>query len=322
MAGVPRAKTTAPRLPLEFVPRPALVAALDRGETCALTLVSAPPGYGKTVLLAEWAARLDEPCAWVSLDEDDDDPRRLWSAVLAALAACPDIPASSRLRSLVVPRTAVGVEFLTELAEALAAIPTRVRLVLDDAHHLHSQATLHGLEFLLRAHLSSVRLLLASRFDPALPVGRLRLEERLCELRLEQLAFSVAETEALAGLCGLHLDRRQAALLRARTDGWVAGIRLAALPLGTMSTPTTSSPPSPETSVRSPTTSPTRSCHACPKTKATSFAGSASATRCPPPWPWSCPVARTRPRPWPDWSAARPSSWRPDRAGTSSASRG
>jgi len=231
MAGVPRAKTTAPRLPLEFVPRPALVAALDRGVTCALTLVSAPPGYGKTVLLAEWAARLDEPCAWVSLDEDDDDPRRLWSAVLAALATCHDIPASSRLRSLVVPRTAVGVEFLTELAEALAAIPTRVQLVLDDAHHLHGQATLRGLEFLLRAHLSSVRLVLASRFDPALPVGRLRLEERLCELRPEQLAFSVGETEALADLCGLHLDRRQAALLHARTDGWVAGIRLAALPL-------------------------------------------------------------------------------------------
>jgi LuxR family maltose regulon positive regulatory protein len=231
MAGVPRAKTSAPRLPLEFVPRPKLVAALDRGETCALTLVSAPPGYGKTVLLAEWAAQSDIACAWVSLDEDDDDPRRLWSAVLAALVACPDIPPSSRLRTLVVPQTEVGVEFFTELSDALAAIPTRVRLVLDDAHHLHSHASLYGLEFLLRAHLRNVRLLLASRFDPVLPVGRLRLEERLCELRPEQLAFSVGETEALVGLCGLHLDGRQAAILHARTDGWVAGIRLAALPL-------------------------------------------------------------------------------------------
>lgn len=231
MAGVPRAKTTVPRLPTEFVPRPDLVAALDRGETCALTLVSAPPGYGKTVLLAEWAARSDVPCAWVSLDEDDDDPRRLWGAVLAALVACPDVPPSSRLRTLVVPRTSVTVEFLTELSDALAAIPTRVRLVLDDAHHLHSRAALHGLEFLLRDHLSNVRLVLASRFDPALPVGRLRLEERLCELRPGHLAFSVEETEALAGLCGLHLDGRQAALLHSRTDGWVAGIRLAALPL-------------------------------------------------------------------------------------------
>ena len=77
MAGVPRAKTTVPCLPSEFVPRPDLVAALDRGEMCALTLVSAPPGYGKTVLLSEWAARSALRCAWVSLDEDDDDPRRL-----------------------------------------------------------------------------------------------------------------------------------------------------------------------------------------------------------------------------------------------------
>ena len=147
-------------------------------------------------------------CAWVALDEEDDDPRRLWDSVLHALADCPAVPPSSSLRSLVVPRTRVGVDFLTDLLEALAALPVRVPLVLDDAHHLRSPETLHGLQTLLRHRLSTVRLVLASRFDPALPVARLRLEERLCEVRTAQLAFSPDETATLAELCGLHLSRR------------------------------------------------------------------------------------------------------------------
>ena len=115
MASVSRSKTAIPGLPTGFVHRPALLAVLDRGEDRPLTLVCAPPGYGKTVLLADWARREDVPCAWVTLDEEDDDPRRLWTAVLAALSACPAVPASSRLRSLVVPRTTVGVDFLTDV---------------------------------------------------------------------------------------------------------------------------------------------------------------------------------------------------------------
>jgi LuxR family maltose regulon positive regulatory protein len=106
-----------------------------------------------------------------------------------------------------------------------------VRLVLDDAHHLRSPDTLRGLHLLLRHRLDTVRLVIASRFDPTLPVARLRLEERLCELRTAQLSFSPEETAALAERCGLHLTARQTAVLHARTDGWAAGIRLAALPL-------------------------------------------------------------------------------------------
>jgi LuxR family transcriptional regulator, maltose regulon positive regulatory protein len=228
---VSRSKTAVPALPPEFVPRSALLTALDGGEHRALTLVSAPPGYGKTLLLAHWARQRSVACAWVALDEEDDDPRRLWASVLAALAACPAVPASSRLHSLVVPRTAVGVDFLTDLLEALAAVPARLRLILDDVHHLRSAETLHGLHLLLRHRPDNVRLVLASRFDPALPLARLRMEERLCELRTEQLSLSADETATLAGLCGLGLAGRQTAVLHARTEGWVAGIRLAALRL-------------------------------------------------------------------------------------------
>jgi LuxR family transcriptional regulator, maltose regulon positive regulatory protein len=231
VARVPRAKTAVPDLPPEHVHRPALVAALDAGEDGALTLVCAPPGYGKTLLLADWVRRSGVGCAWVALDEDDDDPRRLWTSVLAALDGCPAVPPSSRLRDLVVPRTTVGVEFLTELLQALGEVPTRIRLVLDDGHHLQAPEALHGLQLLLRHRPANVQLVLASRHDPPLPVARLRMEDRLCELRTAELRFSAEETEVLADRCGLRLSREQNALLHERTEGWPAGIRLAALPL-------------------------------------------------------------------------------------------
>jgi LuxR family transcriptional regulator, maltose regulon positive regulatory protein len=226
-----RSKTAVPALPQDHVSRPALLELLDRGEGRALTLVSAPPGYGKSLLLADWLRSGDVARAWVSLDEQDDDPQRLWTSVLAALATCPAVPDTSPLAQLVVPRTGVGVDFTMEVISALADLTGPVRLVLDDAHHLRSDAAAHGLQLLVRHRPRALRLVLAGRLDPVLPIARLRMEEQLCEVRTAQLAFSVGETTTLAERCGLHLTGAQTGILHERTAGWVAGIRLAAMPL-------------------------------------------------------------------------------------------
>jgi LuxR family maltose regulon positive regulatory protein len=228
MRDVARTTLTPPALPRDLVSRPSLRAVLDTGVGRALTLVCAPPGFGKSLLLADWVARSPQvPTAWVTLDEDHDDPCRMWTAVLAALRGCPVVPPSSRLHRLVVSRTTVELDFVDDLLRALVALPRPLRLVLDDAHHLQDGPVADHLRMLVRAHPQRVQLVLAGRQDPLLPLARLRLDDQLRELRAEQLRFSPAETEALLRRSGLRLAPRQSALLHERTGGWVAGVRLA-----------------------------------------------------------------------------------------------
>lgn len=220
-----------PALPRDLVSRPALRAALDTGAARRLTLLSAPPGFGKSLLLADWVKRCgDVPAAWVSVEEEHDDPRLMWQAVLAALRGCPAVPASSRLRRLVVSRTTVERDFIDDVLRGLAALPRPLRLILDDVHHLSSGQVVDHLRMLVRDHGARVQLVLAGRLDPPLPLARLRLDDELCELRADRLRFSVGESAALverSGL-GLRLAPRQIELLHERTGGWVAGLRLAA----------------------------------------------------------------------------------------------
>jgi LuxR family transcriptional regulator, maltose regulon positive regulatory protein len=227
---VPSAKIAVPQLPPEFVLRAALRAALDAADPADVGLVCAPPGYGKTLLLADWAhTSTGADVAWVGLDPDDNDPKRLWASVVAAVAGCPSVPADSRLHGPWRWRPAGSAEFLAELGDALQRLPRPVRLILDDVHELVDPDTLHGLQIFMRNRPAGVQLVLASRLDPPLSLPPLRLAGRLWELRAAQMRFSPAEAATLLARSGIELTAGQLEVLHARTGGWAAGLRLAAL---------------------------------------------------------------------------------------------
>ena len=243
MSLVPQAKIAVPLVPPELVVRAGLRADLDTASRADATLVCAPPGYGKTMLLADWAhtsTRSDRSdTAWVSLDPDDNDPKRLWTSVAAALAACPSVPPDSRLHAPWTWRPSTQPEFLAELTDTVAQLPRPVRLILDDVHELHDPVALHGLHTLLRNRPTGLQLVLSSRFDPPLSLPRLRLTGRLYELRADRLRFSPTETATLLERSGLNLTPTQVDTLHQRTGGWAAGLRLAALALTQATDPDT-----------------------------------------------------------------------------------
>ena len=198
MVLVPRVKITVPSLPRGFVGRAELCAGLDAGAGAEVALVCAPGGYGKTLLLADWSrTSTGVDTAWVGVDRDDNDPRRLWAAVVAAIAGCPSVPQSSRLHGRWAWRPGAQPEVLAELAEALQALPQPLRLILDDVHELVAPDTLHGVQILTRIKPASLQLVLSSRLDPPLSLPRLRLQGRLRELRAAQLAFTPAQAAQL-----------------------------------------------------------------------------------------------------------------------------
>ena len=167
----------------------------------------------------------------MSLDRDDNDPKRLWTAVVAALAACPSVPPGSRLHAPWVWQPGAQPEFLAELTDAVQQLPRPIRLILDDVHELVDPVALHGLQTLLRNRPTGFQLVLSTRFDPPLSLPRLRLAGRLCELRADRLRFSPTETATLLERSGLNLTPTQVDTLHQRTGGWAAGLRLAALAL-------------------------------------------------------------------------------------------
>ena len=234
MVLVPQVKITVPGLPAQFVTRANLRADLDAGAAADVALVCAPPGYGKTLLLADWAQTSTAmDAAWVGLDPGDNDPRRLWSAVVAAVARCPSVPGAGMLQPPQAWRPATQSEFIAQFAAALAGLPQPIRLILDDVHNLVDPHALDSLRTFIRVKPATVRLVLASRLDPPLALPRLRLAGRLWELRATQLSFTPPQTAALLENTGLQLSPQQVQVLHRRTGGWAAGLRLAALGLAT-----------------------------------------------------------------------------------------
>lgn len=235
----PASKLLIPELPAEFAPRPRLRQLLDRAAADQVIVLSAPGGSGKTLLVADWVRSGDGPeTAWLSLDVDDNDPHRLRAAVVAALLAVPSVAADHRLQRLLTDVTKEhdgdgdrDGDVVETLAAALDVLDPPVRLVLDDVHALIGTQVLRDLGRLVRRRPAGVRLVLVSRIDPPISVPRLRLEGRLHELRVDVLRFTLDDTAALLHAADLQLIPAQVARLYTRTDGWGAGLRLAALAL-------------------------------------------------------------------------------------------
>src|SRR3954447_3029534 len=230
---IPAGKRAVPDLPAEFVLRPRLRSALDAARPDQVIVVSAPAGSGKTLMLADWVrASPDRDTAWVSLDRDDNDPRRLWTAILTAVLALPRFAGDHRLQRVAgVAALPAGSDVVTLFADALEVLDSPVRLVLDDVHELTAPEVLRDLTRLIPRRPSALHLVFASRADPPISVPRLRLEGRLLELRAAGLSFTVDDTVALLGAVGITLAPAEVSVLHARTEGWAAGLRLATLAL-------------------------------------------------------------------------------------------
>jgi len=225
-------KITAPSVPDWAVQRPRITKLIAQGTRwCPLTVVTGPPGTGKTMALALWAAAEPGAVAWVSLDHYDNRPGVFWSYVVAALrrsgVAVPRaLPAAARSQ----PADHV---FLLRLAAALAARNPPVTLVVDNFHVLTEPSLLNGLDFVLRNVAPGLRLVVSSRMDPLLPLHRHRLAGQLSEIRASDLAFSIAEAGLVMARHGCALSAGSLECLTRRTEGWAAGIRIAAISMDT-----------------------------------------------------------------------------------------
>jgi ATP/maltotriose-dependent transcriptional regulator MalT len=230
-------KLHVPRPRPDLVPRPRLAERLDEGLARGLMLVCAPAGYGKTILLADWARRGQQPAAWLSLDIGDNDPARFWRHGVAALdQARPGL--AEQVAPLLGPPAPSSYEGLvTALINELAVEPEadQALLVLDDYHLIDSEAVHASVGFLLEHRPPGLHLVLASRSDPPLALARLRGRGQLAELRAAELRFTADEAAALlqqgAAASGVALPETAVAALAARTEGWAAGLQLAALSL-------------------------------------------------------------------------------------------
>jgi LuxR family maltose regulon positive regulatory protein len=202
-----------------------------------LTLVSAPAGYGKTTLLSEWAGHLDQPVAWVSLDEGDGDLARFLAYVVAALQTVDPRIGLAVPGMLQPPRPAPTATVLTTLINDVAdcsapGVLTRLVLVLDDYHAIEAQPVQDAVTFLLDHLPAHVHVVIATRADPPLPLARLRGRGQLVELRAAGLCFTAQEAaEFLDHVMGLSLSGEEVHALAARTEGWITGLQIAAMSL-------------------------------------------------------------------------------------------
>ena len=223
-------KLFVPGLLPSLIPRPHLIEKLNAGLAGRLTLVSAPAGFGKTTLISSWLREQNQPAAWLSLDEIDNEPAwflRYFVAALERVTAVDPI-FNELLQSEITPEPQL---IFTHLLNSLAAQPHAFILVLEDFHVIGDSAIVDGLAFLIDHAPPGLHLVITSRADPILPLSRWRVRGQLNEIRAADLRFTQEETAVFLQHMGLTLTPEQAAGLETRTEGWAAGIQLAGLSL-------------------------------------------------------------------------------------------
>ncbi len=224
------AKLAPPRSRRGVIARPRLFAVLDRFEGAELTLVSAPTGFGKTVVVSSWLQqRPDLSAAWVTVERGDDDSVRLWTAVCTAVDRLRPGIARPALAVLRTPRAEIETA-IDELLNGLAGYAGRVVIVLDDLHHVTDGDFLRSLGYAVERLPQTTRLVATTRSDPSIKLGRFRARGALGELRAADLALTVGEARELMAAHGVgRLEPEDVELLVERTEGWPAGVGLAGM---------------------------------------------------------------------------------------------
>ena len=227
-----RTKLFSPKWRSESVARPRLVDQVAQGATQKLTLISAPAGFGKSTLLAEWLASdqgTNLPVAWVSLDASDNDPALFWSYMITSLQGIQDDLGRHTMPLLYAPQAPSISSVLTTLINEINLVDCDFVVVLDDYHVIDNAAIQDGMTFLLNHLPAQMHMVVASRVDPQFPLARMRARGQLTELRAADLRFSSEEVSGfLNQMMGLELSTADIEALEKRTEGWVAGLQLAA----------------------------------------------------------------------------------------------
>lgn len=217
-----------PKARRDLVPRQRLTERLNDGLRHGFVLVAAPAGFGKTTLLCEWVEKSEKSCAWLSLDEGDSEPTTFLTYLVAALQKVAPSVGQQWAHSLDSSQPVESA--LVALLNELSAVPEPVVLVLDDYHRVDATAVDAAVSFLLDHMPPQLQLVIATRQDPDLPLARLRARGQLAELRAADLRFTAPEAaDYLNSVMELDLSAEDIATLDSRTEGWIAGLQLAAL---------------------------------------------------------------------------------------------
>ena len=221
-----------PRRRPNAVSRPRLIEQLKMGIDRNLTLITAPAGFGKTTLLSEWIPQSERCVTWVSLDEGDNDPARFWAYFIAGLQM---LNADIGMQALVLlqsPQPPPIEAILTSLLNEITGFPDYFAHVLDDYQVIHTQPIHAAIKYFLEHMPPHMHLVISSRIDPPLPLGRLRARDQLNEVRSDDLRFTADESAVfLNRSMGLNLSTENVISLEAHTEGWIAGLQLAGLAL-------------------------------------------------------------------------------------------